>query len=54
MVMPFGMSNAHVTFPELINKIFLKYLRKFVLVFFNYTLAYGKSMAQHQIHLKIA
>jgi hypothetical protein len=42
-VMPFGLINALATYMTLMNSVFQKYLKRFVLVFMNDILIYSKS-----------
>jgi hypothetical protein len=50
-VMPFGLINASVTFQCLMNAIFGKYMRKFILIFMDDILVFSKTLDEHVEHL---
>ena len=52
-VMYFGLTNAPAYFMNLMNKVFMEELDKFVVVFINDILVYSKSAQEHEHHLRI-
>jgi hypothetical protein len=46
-VMSFGLTNALAYFMYLMNKVFIEYLDKFVVVFIDATLIYSKNEDEH-------
>jgi hypothetical protein len=52
-VMSFGLTNALAYFMNLMNKVFMEYLDKFVVVFIDDILIYSKSYSDHEEHLRL-
>jgi hypothetical protein len=52
-VMSFGLTNAPTYFMYLMNKVFIEYLDKFVVVFIDDILIFFKTEEEHQKHLRL-
>jgi ribonuclease HI len=52
--MSFGLTNAPAYYMYLMNKVFMEYLDKFVMVFIDDILVYLRSEEEHEEHLRLA
>jgi hypothetical protein len=52
-VMSFGLTNAPAYFMNLMNKVFMEYLDRFIVVFIDDILIYSKSESDHEQHLRL-
>jgi hypothetical protein len=52
-VMSFGLTNAPAYFMYMMNKVFMEYLDKFIVVLINDILVYSRSEEEHEGHLRL-
>ena len=52
-VMSFGLTNVPAYFMSMINKVFMGYLDKFVVVFIDDIMVYSKNEEEHKEHLRL-
>jgi hypothetical protein len=52
-VMSFGLTNTPAYFMNLMNKVFMEYLDRFVVVFIDDILIYSRSESDHEEHLRL-
>jgi hypothetical protein len=52
-MMSFGLTNAPAYFMYLMNKVFMEYLDRFVVVFIDDILVFSRTMEEHEEHLRL-
>jgi hypothetical protein len=53
IVMSFGLTNAPAYFMYLMNKVFMEYLDRFIIVFIDDIIVFSKTMEEHEEHLRL-
>ena len=53
MVVSFGLTNAPAYFMNMMNKVFMEELDKFVVVFIDHILIYSETAEEHELHLRV-
>jgi hypothetical protein len=51
--MSFGLTNAPAYFMYLMNKVFMEYLDRFIVVFIDDILVFSRTMEEHEEHLRL-
>ena len=51
--MSFGLTNTPAYFMNMMNKVFIKFLDKFIIVFIDDILVYSKNEEEHKEHLRL-
>jgi hypothetical protein len=51
--MSFGLTNALAYFMYMMNKVFMEYLEKFIVVFIDDILVYSRNEEEHKWHLRL-
>ncbi|XP_073354026.1 uncharacterized protein [Aegilops tauschii subsp. strangulata] len=52
-VMSFGLTNAPAYFMNMMNKVFMEFLDKFMVVFIDDILVFSKNKQEHEVHLRL-
>jgi hypothetical protein len=52
-IMSFGLTNAPAYFMYLMNKVFMEYLYKFIVVFIDDILIFSRVEQEHEVHLRL-
>ena len=52
-VMSFGLTKAPAYFMNMMNKVFMEFLDKFIVVFIDDILVYSKNEEEHKEHLRL-
>ena len=53
LVVSFSLTNASMTFMDLMNRVFRSYLDSFFIVFIDDILVYSKNKGDHMNHLRV-